>query len=172
MAQPTIIGTIPTEIIKIDFFFQNMSHATTTRMSISHCDYYDCSDYSCCLFHFMNGCADEIFKRIRNEQEGEMDEDTYYELLHNCRDEEINKYVVNSSNDDDDMKTLVESFGTINALKLYETTFASGNVKDLLAAKECIINKTLLYCILKENMSTSYRIYNNYWDLQAILKKT
>lgn len=112
----------------------------------------------------MEGCAEEIFKRIKNDYEGEMDEEAYNEELSECIHEEVDECVTYMSNDD--VEALVKSFGTLKAIKLYDGVY--GGVSELLNNKEHQINRTLLFAILRENVQVSYRVYNNYNDLQEI----
>lgn len=132
-------------------------------MSLTNCECINPQEHGC-LYCTLEGCAEEIFKRIKNDYEGEMDEEAYDEELSKCIHEEVDECATNMSHND--VEALVESFGTLKALKLYDGVY--GGVSELLNNKEHKINRVLLFTILRENVQVSYRIYNNYNDLQEI----
>jgi hypothetical protein len=135
-------------------------------MSLTNCECVNPQEHGC-LFCFIQGCEDDIFKEIgyKHEELVVFDEDTYYEELSECRHNMVDNCVADCSNDD--VEQYVESYGTLKALKLYESRF--GGLKELLSGYEFQINKALLYCILDEHIKVEYRIYNNYNALHRIL---
>ena len=126
-------------------------------MSLTNCECSNPQQHDC-LYCVLEGCAEEIFKRIKNDHEGEMDEEAYDEELSECLHEEVDECATNMSQYDSE--ALVESFGTLKALKLYSSVY--GGASELLNNKEHQINRVLLFAILRENVQVSYRAYNNY----------
>lgn len=120
---------------------------------------YDCT--KTCVNCFQKKCEDSIFHQIQN-YEGEMSEEDFDDLVVDITHSEIDEAITYATTYD--VKTMVEQYGWLSALQIYESELGGvGNlIKSADSGKSYIVYTALLYWIVRENIEITWTYYQQY----------
>jgi hypothetical protein len=123
---------------------------------------YDCT--KTCVNCFQKKCEDSIFHQIQN-YEGEMSEEDFDTLVVDIKHSEIDEAITYAFWWD--VETMVNQYGLLKALKLYESEMggSSNLIKSALdgnGSKDHLVYMPLLYLIVQENIEITWTYYQQY----------